>query len=167
MLATRGIQCSRFALGAIEYMLVAHALDLPEPSRPLTCAEREVAMGLLRGWTLDRIANHRKTSMRTTANQVASIYRKLGVSSRLELGAPPWDALLDGEWRIVGTIESDSSIFLLAKRKPIFLTEGEKRALGLRARALSIKVIAFEMGVSESTVSRLVKSGMRKLGLKT
>jgi DNA-binding NarL/FixJ family response regulator len=164
--APRSIQCSRFALGAVEYMLVAHALDLPEPRTPLTSAERDVAMCLLRGRSLAQIASQRKTSMRTIANQAASIYRKLGVRCRLELGAPPWNALLDGEWRAVGTMESDNCVFLLAKRSPTFLTEPEKHALALRARASSIKVIAFDMGVSESTVSRLVKNGMRKLGLR-
>jgi DNA-binding CsgD family transcriptional regulator len=53
----------------------------------LTVAESEVLLRLLDGCTNDEIATQRGVSMRTVANQVASIFRKLGVSSRSELAA--------------------------------------------------------------------------------
>ena len=53
----------------------------------LTRTERAVAMGLVRGESNARIAERRGTSTRTVANQVATIYRKLGVGSRRELAA--------------------------------------------------------------------------------
>ncbi|HBQ17214.1 MAG TPA: hypothetical protein DEF51_40835 [Myxococcales bacterium] len=51
----------------------------------LTEAEREVTLGLLRGETNGAIAEARGTSARTVANQIARVYRKLGVASRAEL----------------------------------------------------------------------------------
>lgn len=53
----------------------------------LSPAEREVTGRLLDGHDNARIARERGTSLRTVANQVASIFRKLGVSSRGELAA--------------------------------------------------------------------------------
>ena len=51
----------------------------------LTQAERQVVAGVLNGRSNAAIANARRTSSRTVANQLAAIYRKLGVSSRWEL----------------------------------------------------------------------------------
>jgi DNA-binding NarL/FixJ family response regulator len=53
----------------------------------LTSAERQVVSGVLNGRTNAAIAMARRTSSRTVANQLAAIYRKLGVSSRWELTA--------------------------------------------------------------------------------
>jgi DNA-binding NarL/FixJ family response regulator len=53
----------------------------------LTVAERQVVAGVLSGCTNAAIARGRRTSCRTVANQLAAIYRKLGVSSRWELAA--------------------------------------------------------------------------------
>jgi DNA-binding NarL/FixJ family response regulator len=62
--------------------------DLPTQTvAGLTTAEEEVLKLLLLGQDNASIAEARKTSPRTTANQIASIFRKLGVSSRAELAA--------------------------------------------------------------------------------
>ncbi|HXK19752.1 MAG TPA: LuxR C-terminal-related transcriptional regulator [Polyangiaceae bacterium] len=53
----------------------------------LTAAEREVVAGVLNGRSNAAIALARRTSTRTVANQLAAIYRKLGVASRWELAA--------------------------------------------------------------------------------
>lgn len=53
----------------------------------LTAAEREVAAAILEGKSNAAIAKQRKSAVRTVANQVASIFRKLGVHSRGELAA--------------------------------------------------------------------------------
>lgn len=53
----------------------------------LTAAENEVLALVLDGHDNGAIAEARATSPRTTANQVASIFRKLGVASRAELAA--------------------------------------------------------------------------------
>jgi DNA-binding NarL/FixJ family response regulator len=51
----------------------------------LTRTERLLVQALLAGSSNCEIARRRGRSPRTIANQVASIYRKLGISSRLEL----------------------------------------------------------------------------------
>jgi DNA-binding NarL/FixJ family response regulator len=53
----------------------------------LTPAEREVAAAILEGKSNAAIARQRKSAVRTVANQVASLFRKLGVHSRGELAA--------------------------------------------------------------------------------
>lgn len=60
----------------------------PLPEAPsLTEAERGVLALLLEGLSNAEIAKRRKTSVRTVANQVASLFKKHGVSSRSELAA--------------------------------------------------------------------------------
>lgn len=56
-------------------------LPLAVPAE-LTAAEVEVAALIPEGWSNQEIAARRGTSVRTVANQVASVYRKLGVGSR-------------------------------------------------------------------------------------
>ena len=56
-----------------------------EPVRDLTAAEQDVCRMLLDGATDAAIAERRGTSVRTVGNQIQAIYRKLGVSDRLEL----------------------------------------------------------------------------------
>ena len=53
----------------------------------LTAAERDVTSQVLAGLSTAAIARARGRSERTIANQLASIYRKLGVASRAELAA--------------------------------------------------------------------------------
>jgi DNA-binding NarL/FixJ family response regulator len=66
---------------------------LTRPTNPapalasLSEAERAVARAVAEGLGNAEIARARGVSTRTVANQVASIFRKLGVKSRLELVA--------------------------------------------------------------------------------
>jgi len=64
--------------------LPVEALSL-DPS--LTAAERQVVTAALNGRSNAAIAKARRTSSRTVANQLAAVYRKLGVASRWELAA--------------------------------------------------------------------------------
>ncbi len=65
---------------------VAELID-DEALAPLTEAEREIALHLVRGATNAEISRLRRTSENTTANQVKTIYERLGVSSRTALAA--------------------------------------------------------------------------------
>jgi DNA-binding CsgD family transcriptional regulator len=56
-------------------------------SPSLTEAEREVCRLALDGCSNQEIAAHRRVAPRTVANQLASIFRKLGIASRTELAA--------------------------------------------------------------------------------
>ncbi|MFW6050714.1 MAG: response regulator transcription factor [Myxococcota bacterium] len=51
----------------------------------LTRAEQDVVAHLLEGASNAEIARRRGTSPRTVANQLACVFRKLGVSSRQEV----------------------------------------------------------------------------------
>lgn len=66
---------------------IALSVPLPSPPDRLTEAELEVARLAVEGLDNKSIAARRGTSVRTVANQLASVYRKLGVSSRAELAA--------------------------------------------------------------------------------
>ncbi|CAG1772079.1 partial Putative HTH-type transcriptional regulator, partial [uncultured bacterium] len=69
--------------------LVVMSFPLPDQADlgGLTSAEREIVVLVLRGLSSQAIADRRATSVRTVANQLASIFKKLGVSGRGELTA--------------------------------------------------------------------------------
>lgn len=53
----------------------------------LTPSEREIALFLIKGLTIDEIATLRGTKPKTIRQQASSIYRKAGISGRHELAA--------------------------------------------------------------------------------
>ena len=67
-------------------VIFVHALP-KQVALGLTTAEEAVLALLLDGHDNATIAEARGTAARTIANQIAGIYRKLGVSSRAELAA--------------------------------------------------------------------------------
>jgi DNA-binding NarL/FixJ family response regulator len=89
--AIAGVRTALFApLEGDEGVRSLAVAELESVARYFTCltqAEMAVAGGILKGQSVLAIANERNTSARTVAHQVASIYRKLGVSSQRELRA--------------------------------------------------------------------------------
>jgi DNA-binding NarL/FixJ family response regulator len=81
------LRVSTILLGGVEVAVVSIPRPDPETFDTLTSAEVEVARGVLGGLTNSQIAERRGVSDRTVANQLASIYRKLGVNSRAEFVA--------------------------------------------------------------------------------
>lgn len=77
-LAEYGVRGNGLLIGAYP-LLPADQVEI------LTEAEREVLAALLTGSTNRHIAQHRNCSEHTVANQVQSIFRKVGVHSRSEL----------------------------------------------------------------------------------
>jgi DNA-binding CsgD family transcriptional regulator len=78
------------AAAAVDVAVLTRAPHALRPVRldgaeSLTAAERDVLSGVLAGQSHARIAAQRNTSARTIANQIASIFTKLGVQSRREL----------------------------------------------------------------------------------
>lgn len=66
--------------------LIIFSWDADEgPPADLTAAERDVLVRVVRGESNAAIATARKTSVRTIANQVASLLRKTKASSRFDL----------------------------------------------------------------------------------
>jgi DNA-binding NarL/FixJ family response regulator len=79
-------QLCAFELGGAR-LAVGRFPDLDDALASLSEGERDVILRLVAGFTNRAIAHARGTSERTVANQVASAFAKLGVSSRLELAA--------------------------------------------------------------------------------
>ena len=82
-----------------------------------------------------------------------------------------WRALLEGRCSLVESFDSRGRRFLVARcnppeiTAPSALSSVEARALALRARSASYKVIADELGLSTAAGHNLVQSGMKKLGI--
>jgi DNA-binding NarL/FixJ family response regulator len=83
-MAPFGLRASRVNLGGEEVAVFSFPLPAPALPESLSSAEREIALALLDGWSDAQIAIARHTSLRTVANQVRSVLRKLGVQSRGE-----------------------------------------------------------------------------------
>lgn len=86
----RGMVAHRFDIGSdafaiLEFPLVDFAVSRLASS--LTDSERDVMRLILEGKSNSEIARDRGRAIRTVANQVASIFRKLGIGSRCELYA--------------------------------------------------------------------------------
>ena len=70
-----------------ERFLFVHELPPAPQLAQLTHAEQAVLVLVLEGQSTAAIARARGTSPRTIANQIATLFRKVGVSSRAELAA--------------------------------------------------------------------------------
>jgi len=83
------LRASSVKVGDREYLL----LSFPRSATAaLTPAERHVALAALAGYSNAEIARMRGSATRTVANQIATIFRKLGVRSRAELAALSFSA---------------------------------------------------------------------------
>lgn len=80
-----GLRASRLSVGGED--LAVLSFDSPAPRIPtsLTPAERDVLLRVLAGESNREIAAARGSSTSTVANQVAAVFRKLGVRSRAQL----------------------------------------------------------------------------------
>jgi DNA-binding CsgD family transcriptional regulator len=72
-------------IGGEELAVIAFPLPETACDPRLSPAERAVLERVIRGESNSEIARARKTSPRTVANQLASIFQKVGVGSRREL----------------------------------------------------------------------------------
>lgn len=82
-----------------------------------------------------------------------------------------WSGLVDGRWSLVDRFESDGRRFLVACRNdprradPRALTRTERAVLPYAAMGHPNKVIAYELGLSETSVANHVAAVTQKLGL--
>ena len=83
--ANGGLRVERLHVGGEELAVLSYGLPSARLDSRLSDAEQEVAKALLLGRTNAEIAKARGSAVRTVANQVASILRKLGVQSRHDL----------------------------------------------------------------------------------
>jgi len=84
-----------------------------------------------------------------------------------------WNALVSGRWSMVDWFDTDGRRFVLAMpnapecRDPRGLTEQERQVVNYILQGDTNKLIAYRLGLSQARVSGLLKSAMRKLGVKT
>jgi DNA-binding NarL/FixJ family response regulator len=90
--APAGLQVERFEADGEAFAII----ELPRVPRldhgHLTRSQRNILELLLEGRSNAEIARQRGRSARTVAHQVDSIFRRLGVGSRLELFARCWQS---------------------------------------------------------------------------
>lgn len=123
-------------------------------SSELTPAERSILALVLGGESNAAIARLRGSAPSTVANQVASIFRKLGVSSRGELAA--------------GRLPEDLPARVVERAGPIHvLSEREALVAAYAAMGHANKFIAYELGISEASVSTAMRSAASKLGVRS
>lgn len=85
--APGGLRALLFTAAGTQFALLEWPAAAPGQPAKFGAAEGEVLRLLARGLSNAEIARARGRSTRTVANQVARIFRKLGVRSRLELFA--------------------------------------------------------------------------------
>lgn len=125
-----------------------------EEATELTDAEQFVVHQLLRGLPYEQIAALREASPRTVANQVAAAYRKSGARSRSELAAR--------QYPIPPELSCEDCI---AHALPS-LTRLERRVVYYAALGHTNKWIAYELGITASSVAGHLGRAVRKLGLR-
>jgi DNA-binding CsgD family transcriptional regulator len=82
-----------------------------------------------------------------------------------------WRALVSGRWSLVDKFDSDGRRFLVAHRNDprtralAALSEREQQVTAYLALGHSNKRIAYELGLSESTVSEVSRRSLAKLGI--
>jgi DNA-binding CsgD family transcriptional regulator len=84
-----------------------------------------------------------------------------------------WTALVAGTWSLVDHFETGGRRYIVARKNPHDCPD--PRALGERERAVanlaalgkSNKLIAYELGIAESTVATHLSTAMHKLGVKS
>ena len=83
----RGLRASRATVGGEEFAVFSFPVSVGKLPDSLTEAERAVGLALFAGKSNAEIAVGRGTSVRTVANQISAVLRKLNVRSRAEAGA--------------------------------------------------------------------------------
>jgi DNA-binding CsgD family transcriptional regulator len=82
-----------------------------------------------------------------------------------------WKALVAGKWSLVDRLEHDGRRYIVARENeprapgPAALSDREKQVLGYAKLGHHNKLIAYELGIAQSTVRVLMSRAMAKLGV--
>lgn len=104
-------------------------------------------------------------------NAAREIDRARTQQGRDEVALEVWQGLAQGRWSLVERFDTDGQRFILAHRNeenvrdPRGLSRMESRVVGLAVRGYSNKLIAYHLGVSESTAGSHLNRAMAKLGI--
>jgi DNA-binding NarL/FixJ family response regulator len=83
----KGLSVAGVRVGGLELVVFSFPVRPPRLPDELSSAEKLVVESVLQGCSNQEIAEARGTSVRTVANQLQSVFRKLGLRSRGELVA--------------------------------------------------------------------------------
>lgn len=83
--APHGLVVERLDVAGEDLVVLSWSTEPAAMPHGLSAAESEILARVVRGESNATIARARRTSVRTVANQVASLLRKTGASSRYEL----------------------------------------------------------------------------------
>lgn len=110
-------------------------------------------------------------SLRALATAVDRTRAREGSDPKANLTA--WHGLSRGRWSLVARFEENGRRYLIARRNegqdsnPEALTPRERKVLSLRAAGESLKAIAYEVGLSNSSVARALEAAKFKLGFES
>jgi DNA-binding CsgD family transcriptional regulator len=84
-----------------------------------------------------------------------------------------WQGLVEGKWSLVDQVELDGRRYVVARENeprapgPKALSARERQVLGYARLGHHSKLIAYELGIKDSTVRVLISRAMAKLGART
>jgi DNA-binding CsgD family transcriptional regulator len=115
-----------------------------------------------------------RTARSALKNAVVAIDRARGRQRRTDpdRALAAWQGLVDARWSLVDQFESDGKRYVVAREnEPLAvpfaaLSKRERQIVGYVALGHASKLIAYELGISHSTVRVLVHRAMRKLRVK-
>ena len=127
----------------------------------------------------DGHVEHASESAKTPSARASLRHAALAIDkarSRLRRESPyealsMWRALVSGRWSLVDKFDSDGRRYLVARRNDpttralAALTSRERQLAAYLALGHSNKRIAYELGLSESTVSEVGRRALTKLGI--
>ena len=111
----------------------------------------------------------------TLARAVTALERARGKQRRTDPDGAleAWKGLVDARWSLVDHFESDGKRLIVAREnEPISpplasLSKRERQIVGYLAIGHTSKLIAYELGISDSTVRVLIHRAMRRLNVRT
>ncbi len=109
---------------------------------------------------------------RDARRAVIEAIRDLEEVRPLEHDAPRWRGLDPAQWQLVEQVDIGGARYVVARRHDAHdslddLTTREAQVLALGALGHTTKMIAFELGVADSTVRVLFARARAKLGVRT
>ena len=82
-----------------------------------------------------------------------------------------WKGLIDGRWSLLDVADTDGRTFTVLRQNPLHvrssvaLSEREREVAFLIGRGHHLKLVAYELGLSASTIRSQLRSALRKLNL--
>jgi DNA-binding NarL/FixJ family response regulator len=117
--------------------------------------------------------SHRARASLTQAVQERELARKRSGSPSVSRALSTWRGLVESRWSLLECLDTDGKRFFTAREnrptalgQPV-LSDRESQVVSLAALGRSNKIIAYELGLADSTVRVLLARAARKLGVRT